>query len=361
MLELTDDGVCVSQLVSPVRPLPLPSGNELAFCGLFTSPGAVHIVAADGAVYRLASGKERGPLVVEFDRPPAPVDGDFSVPPTFWQRAELAVSDLSVVDETGMQLSGVLSGSRGHKTQINRKRMSIEVRSLNPKRAVVGVQIGLAVPNPTAFPDMIVVNGRARKIERRQVARLFGVPLTPREVAAGAPAHIEIVAAGSQIVLTAIDVYVVGAIGRPSAVRDWRLEGTDLRDFIDVADGDCGDEAEFLAVSISAAEFAELGDGDQAALLRLLKLMYQRPKMATVCRRIALKAARSSPSLPRIWARAIHEVCLDGELPCESKSLMARDLALLPPDLRSDAGGAWRAIGGDGGVWAVVASLMGGL
>jgi hypothetical protein len=135
---------------------------------------------------------------------------------------------------------------------------------------------------------------------------------------------------------------------------------TDVRDFVDVAEGPLDDEKMLVEVAISAANFAiDDPESDEKAVRGLLTMMYTVPKIALVCRRIVLKAYAENERLEQIWAEVITDVCDKGTVADESVDILWRDYALLAQENKEIIGPAiWKLINKGTGVHAMVSALV---
>jgi hypothetical protein len=343
LLELTDRGICVSTLPPPAKPIPRPDGSSIAFCGVFAGDESVGIVAANGFVYEIAPG-ETNQREFEFEQPQTHV----SVPPVFWPRCHHAKNGLSVTDESGSNIS------LGRRIQVNRKHMALSIKSTDGHRAVVGAHITFG----GAGAASIKVNGRPVQLASSG-ERKVALPLSRREV--GGPLVADIEAAGSEIIITGMEISAVKTSDLSPLVisePDWRFGARDLTDFSDTGDDPRGNLVDCAVVAISAAEFAPAGRTEAGSVRTLLRLMYEHPSIATACRRIVLKAAADANWLPQEWGHALAETCAAGTIAAEMREIAWRDFALLPADIRTEIEPImWTSLG-RAGLWTVVAAIV---
>jgi hypothetical protein len=344
VLELTDSGICLSALPPPARPIPKPEG-AIAFFALFAGESSVGVVGANGNVYEIAPGDGVRPHF-EFESTPRAV----CVPASFWHSAHLAKTNLLVTDESGNQVP------LNRKLQLSRKRVVLTVRTTDT-RVVVGVQIAFW----GAGASHIKVNGHRLPIETAG-ERKVAIPLAREEV--GRPVEIEVHAAGSDIGMQSIEIFVArpaDLAALPVVERDWKLAAVRITDFVDTGSDPRGNAAECAAVAVSAAEITAATRGDAADIRSILRLMYERPAVATACRRMILKAAAEEKWLEAEWAHAIVEACQGGALADEMRELLWRDFALLPVPLKEEiAPVVWESAFAEkkGGLWCFVAGVV---
>jgi hypothetical protein len=87
-------------------------------------------------------------------------------------------------------------------------------------------------------------------------------------------------------------------------------------------------------------------------------MMYERPELKLVCRRIILKAFGKEEALPAVWAEAISQVCQEGTVHKEMTAFLWRDYSLLEPEIQEQLGDIiWKGIG-EAGVHTLVCALM---
>jgi hypothetical protein len=358
LVEFTDTGVACHFIEGPMTAS--RDGLPALSYGVFPWRDTIGIVAGDGAVYRLVSGKQSGSLAVDFGvstSEQAEENGyDFVVPATFWQ-AQHEKDSVVVTDELGKQCGSLQQHSS---VTFNRKNVVLTISSNSTSHVICGICVTLGVVTPNLLPAAIKVANRKYTITER-ISRSHCFPLKPAEVFPSAPVNIQLIGDGDAMTIEGIDVFVISAAGfeRPGGTKvDWTFDGKSLLDFADDENsGKCTSELEFILVSLSAAPIRQGGEAYRQAAIALLKLMYRRPDLAAVCRRVVLKAFAGSESLEADWAQAIGQACKDGAVHEDAARTLWRDYSLLGPELQHQLGDVvWNGAAGTS-VHALVCAL----
>jgi hypothetical protein len=173
-------------------------------------------------------------------------------------------------------------------------------------------------------------------------------PMKESEVFQGAVVKVEIRAAGEHVLIAGFTAYVIETeVTKPGReIWDWKLAGTSLRDFLDDSRVSSPNETVALIVQISGAEFW-YDERDRPEVVKLLTVMYGKPEIANVCRRMVLKACGEREDLDRIWAEAIRTVCENKDVDPEMIELLWRDYALLGDEAREIVGDSIWSFAGD--------------
>jgi hypothetical protein len=347
VLELTDSGIAWAPIESPFR-----NGDvQVVYFGIFPLAGGVAAIAADGYLYTLKSGKPQGHPRLEYECEEVAVEEngfDFHVPASFWtssfvdMNAVLVTEGGADVTPRFLQKHCLFEGNR----------VVLKLRSRNKSQALVGVQIGFSNPISRLAPRSLRVMNRRYKVQS-PVARKFALPLRQDEVDANATIVLEVTNEAQEIHIDELQVHMVE--WKSPQAADWREDSLDLRDFRDAPELNFATDMEFIAASLSAATFEEDGDGEAA--VRMLELMYRKPKLAGMCRRIVLKVFGRSKALQRIWTEAIKRVCETGAVAPEMVAIMWRDFNALAVENQENVGDKiWKCSAG--GAHAIVASLL---
>jgi hypothetical protein len=347
VLELTDSGIAWAAIESPIR-----NGEvQVVYLGVFPLAGSVAAIAADGYLYTLKSGKPQGHPRLEYEcqELAAEENGfDFHVPASFWtssfvdMNAVLVTEGGTDVTPRFLQKHCLFEGNR----------VVLKLRSRNKNQAIVGVQIAFSNPISRLAPKSLRIMNRRYKIQSA-IPRKFALPLRQEEVDANATVVLEVTNEAQEIQIDELQVHMVE--WKSPQAADWREDSLDLRDFGDAPELSFATDVEFIAASLSAAAFEE--GGDEEAAVRILELMYRKPKLAGMSRRIVLKVFGRSQALQRIWAEAIKRACEKAAVAPEMVSIMWRDFNALAVENQEKVGDKiwnYTASGGH----AIVASLL---
>jgi hypothetical protein len=170
---------------------------------------------------------------------------------------------------------------------------------------------------------------------------------------------IQIEPAREKILIAGMDVYVlpVGRRKPKKAVWDWMTSGRDLRDFVDDMYANCQTESDLIATMISGGEF-RYAESDRDEVVKLVELLYERPDMSAVCRRIILKAYGGSSDLERLWAEGIRRVCEGGRLNRCLVDTLWCDYSILSDDAKDHVGvSIWQALGNQTTFHSMISAL----
>jgi hypothetical protein len=342
-VELLSDAIVASRV-----PPPPCVADAFPYFGAFPLRDSFAVITSDGQICVLQSGRPRGGPSLRYCPAPhdGPEDGEpFAVPPSFWAAATVDRSGFAIIDARGQSIP-----PKKLVFDVSPARIWLRLRSQS--HAIVGVALGFR--SHLRVRSVKVLNRRLSVATGPQ-KKLF-VPLKPTEVRSGADLPIEIDFAG-MIEIAELDVYKTAWTAQGPVV-DWRSAASDLRTFADAPETMLSTDVEFIVASLSAAPFIANGPADDSAAVELLRLMYERPKLAPFCRRIVLKAFGSATNLERLWAQAIAEVCERGSLDSEMRDLFWRDFALLPLNERSVISPiVWKCRGEEPEMYAIIAGL----
>jgi len=192
------------------------------------------------------------------------------------------------------------------------------------------------------------------------------LPLATSEI--GAPCRIELGSnGGHDINCDGVNVFVMdraklsrGCGGQESAAGvDWLENATSVFDFVDHRSEKPADGMLALLCSCSHAISADGPEMDDEVVSAIVRIMYARPAVATLCRRIIAKGVRDRERVLPLWVREIQR-CIAGEdVSAESWQLLWRDVALLPMGLKDEVMATmWQSAPQFSGVWTVVSAFQ---
>jgi hypothetical protein len=209
------------------------------------------------------------------------------------------------------------------------------------------------------IPQAIKIQNR-RYILRKREPRTYCLPLKPDEVFPNATVKVELISDSETIASEGVEVLMIDMKGfRGPRPFDWNLDAQSLYEFVDdETSGKCETEKSFILVAVSAAPFRLFVPGERDAAIGLLRMMYERPELKLVCRRIILKAFGKQEAMKTIWAEAIRQVCQEGTVHSEMAAVLWRDYSLLDPEMQEQLGDIiWKGIG-ETVVHTLVCALM---
>jgi hypothetical protein len=283
------------------------------------------------------------------------------VPNSFWCVSHVSTESISVrstYEDT--DCSFILRHSRlvlnsGVRTNV------LKFKSSDAAQLIVGFRVFLHVGRRYAKVPWIAVNGRRTPVKE---PRPYVLALRPGEVAAGQTHAIEFGPVGdAQIGCDGIDVFVVaaGKVARTESPEfDWLLEGGDLFDFIDAkphTDKSQIFAGENLCTQILRGD-AELGPD---VVQWIVELLYARPNLTTLARRIIVKCGRGVRDVVAAWAAGIRRLVVDKKVHPDMWKVLWRDLALMPPDITSDIiGTVWEGEPQFAGIFPAVSAFFSG-
>jgi hypothetical protein len=326
------------------------------------------IVALDGCLFALVGGKVPASFNVEFEKQLPMVDGgpakpeeegsDFVVPATFWSVPSVEKELITIVDDLGQQHGKLLY----HQTAtFDRKKVVLSICSAHATKAICGIQILFTHLKQQQIPQAIKIQNR-RYILRKREPRPYCLPLKPDEVFPNATVKVELTSDSEAMASEGIEVFMIDMKGfggpRPQPF-DWNLDAQSLYEFVDdETSGKCKTERSFVLVAVSAAPFKRFVSEERDAAVGLLRMMYERPELKLVCRRIILKAFGKQEAMKTIWAEAIRQVCQEGTVHNEMAAILWRDYSLLGPEMQEHLGNViWKEIG-ETGIHTLVCALM---
>jgi hypothetical protein len=150
LVEFTDVGVACHVLDTPVK----ASGDGLPALpyGVFPWRDTIGVVTADGALNRLGTGKQSGPLNVDLETAaserPEENEYNFVTLATFWQ-AQHEKKSAIVTDELGKQCGSLLLHSS---LKFMRKNAMLTISSNSRNPIICGIGIDLGFVPPTLLP-----------------------------------------------------------------------------------------------------------------------------------------------------------------------------------------------------------------
>jgi hypothetical protein len=321
MFEFTDNGIACHQVPNP-RPVEGSSGSFSVF-RLYDS---VAVIAADGCLYTLMTGKPRGGPGIIYDST-VEDDVELKVPPSFWVAATIEKASVTVTDSLGRDRSDLLAH---RKVVLDRPKVRFMVKSRDPGQAIVGVSIGFGGRAPPLPVRSITFAGH-RYAPKPNAMRRFQFALRQDEVDPEMTLVIELEAIAFEMEVSDMDIFVIPCKQKKhDADVDWTSTASDLRVFVDKPEPFFETDLEYIAGVLSSATFLECQESDREAVVKLITWIYSKPKFAGFARRIVLKAFGKDPGLEELWARAFRQVCQDRGLDAEMAPMFWRDFTLLP-------------------------------
>jgi hypothetical protein len=350
MVEFTDSGIACNQVPSPR----LIDGS-FGYFSVFPLGNSVAVIAADGCLYTLMTGKPRGGPGIVYDSL-VEDDEELKVPPSFWVAAAIEKVSVSVTDSFGRDRSDLL----GHKkVMFDGSKVKFIVKSRDPSQAIVGVSIGFTGRGPP-LPVRSITVARRRYTLKPNAIRRFQFALRQSEVDPEMALVIELEAITYEIEVSDMDIFVIPCKPKKhDADVDWTTTASDLRVFVDKPEPFFETDIEYIAGALSSATFLECQAADKEAIINLITWIYTKPKFAGFARRIVLKAFGKDPGLEELWAEALGRVCQDGELDAEMAPMFWRDFALLPLEKQRELNeSVWKWLTIGSGPHALVAAMI---
>jgi hypothetical protein len=333
MIEITSLGVAAAIPDHPSSPSVLQD-HSLFVMGIAQFNQSVIYVGTDGGIYELRAGNSSGNLQIKFEaenRPSSREESDgfaFTVPASFWMASTSESNGICITDRVGSDFTSLLH----HRFVFDRSHVELIIRCTDINRTIVGLRLNWEGRNQRNCPCMIKLFNRRYDLRGFPPRRLC-IPLKESEAEAGSVVILDIESNGGDLGLDDIAVFTIESSDtRPKKMdrSDWRFDGRSISDFTDVDDGRYRDDLEFILASLSAADFVVDRPSDRESIKRLLVLMYERPNLAKMCRRIVLKSWGRNEGLARVWSEAIEEICNRGSVSERMVQLLWRDYSLLP-------------------------------
>jgi hypothetical protein len=282
-----------------------------------------------------------------------------AVPNHFWCLSQVStecISVRSIYEDT--DCSFILRHSRlvlnsGARTNV------LRFKSSNSAQLIVGFRVFLHVGRRYAKVPWIAVNGRRTPVKE---PRPYVLALRPDEVASGQTHAIEFGPVGdAQIGCDGIDVFVIaaGKLARAESPEfDWLTDGGDLFDFTDATQHT---ERSHIFASENLCTQMLKGDAQLAAdvVEWIVEMIYARPNLTALARRIIVKCGRGEQNVVAAWAAGIRRVIVEKKVHPEMWKVLWRDIALMPPDIRSNIiGTVWDSDPQFAGIFPAVAAFF---
>jgi hypothetical protein len=278
---------------------------------------------------------------------------EFRAPAAFWCSSTVDMSAVVIQDQDGNDFTRKLQQRH---SLVHGNRLLLTIQSRDAGQAVVGVGISFSAPIPSLAPKSLKIANRRYRCGT-SAPRKYCLPLKKDEVEAGGPVVLEIESAGSRVEIDEFQVHLIPWKRPARPALDWKM-GRSLRDFADEPEQDFDTDFEFIVASLSAAKFRKV-DGDKEAAVRLIELMYSRPKIAGMCRRMVLKRFDDQAEIEDIWTAGLKAACETGKVHPDMIGLMWRDFSLLSEEKQTLVGAhVWKYADVGPGGHAIVASLL---
>jgi hypothetical protein len=306
-LEFTDGQVDVSHF--PVRSQFTWLNWNQAIYGWASTKTELFIVASDGSL--------RNAVPSECD-----VEGDdlmeYRVPLTFWVNCELATeanSHITGTDPSQNYNTLYRNNAAFFHTGIGHKVLTFHVH--DPTYAIVGISLFFGKHGSRHRPDFVKLNGRSYNTK---ADRIYMLPLMPNEVKPGQdvdlvfPRRID-----DDIVLQRASIFIVKFrqilpfVQLKSSIQEEQIT---MRSLTEIA----------AFQIVSTLNVVQGDEFDKDVLVKLVGVMYSNRKFSTLARAAVARIITVRPEIVQIWAEAVSEMLVRGEVDTELWPALWSDL-----------------------------------